>query len=285
MFSISFYTESYRLLKNEEDFTMKKRQHIVLWSGGFDSTYMAAQLLSYPEKFGFDVKNDRLVLFSINHVNTGQNKIEKERKAREKLLPLLQQINSKVEIRTVNMNVEIEIADINYCTSGSGLIQPIFWLLSAQPMFVSGDIMYLSYIHSDDAATLFSRIKELTQKINEISKYVNEGGVEIRYPLLLLDKSEILTGLYNKNHDFLKYCISCESETDTYSCGRCWPCKHLKMALIEMLASSDKDEQDIAQEMLKLRFGITYNKTQQLTLSHILAGDYDRMEEKNESTD
>lgn len=244
-----------------------RRQHAVLWSGGFDSTALVTNILINPEKYDFDTVNDILLLCTVCHKNTGCDKLKMEKDARGEMLPIFRHWFPNITIKTAMIDVSVcgSIEPSRYM----GLGQPLFWMFNIHPMLNRGDFLYLAYIQTDDAAKMISSLIRLNDCCNEFGGFFGEHKVILRTPMLTFSKEEILMILHNFDNHLPLLCSTCESPIDDKSCGSCIPCNHLKETLFSMLLSTKPSEQTVAKDILRAKYGIEFTDLQLATLKEV----------------
>lgn len=212
--------------------------NIVIWSGGFDSTYMLYNLIENG-----DIKDEcDLVSLAVNMC--GEKQISRECAARTQLLEVFKEKYPEISFRTHTINVTYP--EFPCCDLGSnGLSQPILWVCNLIPFIDSGSRIYFGYI-SDDEAIPYLHINQ--DVVDLFIKYRDLHDVKIEYPLKFWSKRLILTKVFkdtdNPIHNaMLKYCTTCENLLENDYCGDCVPCKNLIFSLLQVIVHNQTNKE------------------------------------------
>ena len=222
-------------------------RHILLFSGGYDSTLLLADMISKCND------EDEIVAITIRNNLTGESKNRREESAQHLILHELRKRYPKIRIVHEIIKVESEwqlyVRDTN-----RGLAQPLMWLCSVIPMIENRDIVYLGYLKDDDAGAYMSHIKGLWENAMQIQ---DGKSIKLEMPFKCYTKMDVLKYLI-RDYDYLfDLCTSCEglSYHETDVCGQCVPCTHLKCALIQLCVSDIYSVREKAKEVLDKKFG------------------------------
>lgn len=205
----------------------KKYTPIVLWSGGQDSTlilYNLCEKLNIPPKRANPkVRNDRRVniikTMSFNHdYMPNRVKMEREQKAREKLITILE---SKFEY----IKIEHEVYDLNNINIHSGNsergAQVGVWTLAAYYVEDYSEL-YVGYNQTDmREKDDKNEVKIFTKTIKQISFLLSNKKVKVKFPLIKSTRTEISDKL--KSVKLLEYTTWCHS-AEKDDCGTCLAC-------------------------------------------------------------
>lgn len=258
-------------------------RHVILFSGGFDSTYLLYKFVDAkntaidngrkepilsPGFFqdGFCIHpDDMIVALSVYHKDCGSAaQREKEVYAREKIITQLNKTYPKVKIDRLQIDVSIDEHNSKYVNrihslGKMGLYQPILWMFSNLPFMQSGDQVYFSYIAGDEAPAFINEINRIIENCGIIMGV--EKPISVHFPLRLREKSEIIYSLYKEGGETLfESAVSCEGfSEDIKFCGRCTPCTRLQTALILLGIGGNKSEVDFASKYIKKYFPETAN--------------------------
>ena len=253
-------------------------RHVILFSGGFDSTYLLYKFVEAKNKAisngrkepilspGFFQDgvcihpDDIIVALSIHHKDCGsESQRKKEVYAREKIITHLSNTYPKIKIDRLQIDVSIDECNSGYLKrihslGKMGLYQPIIWMCSSLPFMESGDQVYFSYIADDEAPVFINEINRIIENCGIIMGV--EKPISVHFPLRLKAKTEIIYSLYKDGGETLfEYAVSCEGFcTDIKFCGGCTPCTHLQTALILLTISGTKSEVDFASKYIKKYF-------------------------------
>lgn len=220
---------------------------IVSFSGGFDSTLALIQTLITSSEY------DEIICLSVYHKLTGISKLDKERKARKKIIDYLTEKYSKMNLQTYELEVDLKWESNNY-GNNRGLSQPIFWICNIAPFISDEDTVILGYIKDDQAPAKIESMKRMWNAAMEIQ---NDKLTKIEFPLLMHSKSEVIKDLLRSDPEVVEMCFSCESlDRDSSACGRCEPCNHLKSALVSLIVYEPQSIADKARELLKSKFDL-----------------------------
>lgn len=199
--------------KNEN----KDSNHIVMWSGGTDSTLLLYELLQTygPEK---------VIAISYNYPWLLKSKFEMENRYRElfkaKLRivdPRLADFNHSVMTISVDNNMIRGHHDHNRV----GYIQAASWLLSIPQFATKNSYIYLGSIINDELETVKS--ESLNQLFEGICGVIGKD-LYLRRPYLLFKKFMIIQKLIEyKLYDSTWFC-EMPDNTNNKICGECNPC-------------------------------------------------------------
>lgn len=223
---------------------------VLLFSGGYDSTCLLADLVSNSVNDGAEV-----ICVTIQHNLTGVPKLDRESKAQEQIIAAVRE-----QYPTVKISHEIIKIESNWNVGSTyesrGLSQSIFWTCNLIPLLNSEDVIYFGYILGDQAVTVKPYIEGMIQNACQIQDAKN---VKVEFPYRWDSKERIMHRLLHTYGYLVEFCTSCEGlqETDTV-CGSCEPCTHLKQAFVNIIVSNDYDkyEKKKARQMLKKMFNI-----------------------------
>lgn len=230
-------------------------RHVVLWSGGVDSTWTALSILdnsNYKEKINFNAKDDELVLLSIEHANTSMQKVIGEGVSKEFIFKKLRKRFPDVNITYNEVAIYV---DSNLKGEDYSLSQPIFWIFNVYPFLKRGDKVYFSYIGSDSASSFIEYLKELNTTCSKIQGFFNYDKVEFVFPFIGYNKSDIIYSFDQSYPEILELCHFCELSRMN-DCGQCHSCQDMKAALISLYASGIKCKMEVANKLLEKFFDI-----------------------------
>lgn len=213
----------------------------ILFSGGFDSTYLISKILK--EKI-IDKEID-IYLISVKSDFLGNKKIREEKSRKELLLYWKNKYNN---YNIINQEISISIENLKISNPSSGLYQPLFWipsLLSCIKFNYYNKISLLfSYILNDQALQFRKNIENIIysyidmmyiEKINldyNINLIEDKKNFHIMFPLSLTNKEDIIKELIENHREEFLLCTTCEDpyyENDF--CGVCTPCRNLLRSL------------------------------------------------------
>lgn len=222
--------------------------HYVIFSGGFDSTLMLLQIIEENLK-NLRNKSDKLFIVTFTGCQ-GKVKSDKEIQARKLILEYIKK-KYDYEPTEIRINWDFNVYESENSPSMGqyvmGINQGIVWI-GAISIFLEYDkenAIYIGYLKTDKAV-LF--MHELQQQLKWQCVLTRKFDTTLYAPLNEYRKEDIINELYDKHHDVIEYCITCES--DTYEgryCGECDPCNTFKTALYTLLGriyNENKDENE-----------------------------------------
>ena len=227
---------------------------LLLFSGGFDSTLLLAELVSHSKD------DDCITAFSLDYGITGESKLRREYDSQVLIIRELNKLYPKVKLQHETINIYFNYGR-DYIQNIKGLTQPIFWISNVIPFLNDGDQLYLGYIREDQAILQEQNIYDLFNAANRIQE---NKDICLKLPNKYYDKCDIIEQLITNYPSLIEYCISCESEF--YNgigkvCGSCTPCMHLKQALLKLSIHHDTEVCDKANQLLKDLFKIKVSIT------------------------
>lgn len=229
---------------------------LLLFSGGFDSTLLLADLVSNANE-----KEDTITAFSFYYGITGESKLRREWESQLLILRELKRLYPKVNLKHEIIEIKFDYGR-EYLQNVKGLTQPIFWITNIIPFLENGDKVYLGYIREDQAILQENNIYDLFNAANRIQE---NKDINLNFPLKYYDKCDVIKNLIINYPSLLEYCISCENAGYAglnVVCGECTPCVHLKQALVKLSATHyDSKISDKANQLLKDLFKIKVSIT------------------------
>ena len=227
---------------------------LLLFSGGFDSTLMLAELVSHAKD------GECITAFSLDYGITGESKLRREYESQLLIIRELNKLYPKVKIQHETVSIYFNYGR-DYIQNVKGLTQPIFWISNMIPFLKDGDELYLGYIREDQAILQEQNLYDLFNAANRIQENKN---IHLKLPNKYYNKCDIIEQLILRYPSLLEYCISCESASyDGIGkvCGKCTPCLHLKQALLKATVHPDSTVSDKANQLLKDLFRIKVSIT------------------------
>ena len=137
-----------------EQLGMPNEKAVVLFSGGFDSTLVLADLVKHANN------TDIIYAVTIEHNITGTQKLRREYESQLLILRELRKQFPKVRIEHERISVESNWT-VGDATNSRGLAQPIFWMCNLIPFLENNDSVYFGYNLNDQARVHIDHIKEL----------------------------------------------------------------------------------------------------------------------------
>lgn len=197
---------------------MGKAIHIVVWSGGMDSTLVLDKVCS--------ANIDRCIwAHSINWDMLNELKVRKEKEARKNYLRYAKEKGYNIAHRTITVTANMGAEDL-------GPAQALAWFSYMIPYLPKNSILHLGY-HSVDG---FWEHVLLFEKYIKTAAKVSGRKIKLSYPLQYMNKCSILEEF--KSRRIPMSCFwTCENPNQNLStggrCGRCTPCIKLKTAKYE----------------------------------------------------
>lgn len=235
---------------------IQKRPIVVLFSGGYDSTYLLFKALHESRK---------VIAITIEANMTGDFKLAKEQESIKQLTPVLEAYacdhDTTITFKTLEVSeltgenkfFSFDNANSKY-SKGNAIVQPVFWLCNALPLVVDNAEIALGYISGDRSLSKLSYMEQLLQAAARIM----DKRFIVTTPLVDFDKSDILRGLYSIDPSIIDICYSCEG-LYMARCGKCHSCRCLRSALVElcMADSADTEQANFWRQRLTEWFGYT----------------------------
>lgn len=236
-----------------------KTAYYILFSGGYDSSFVTMSLLDY---ISYNNKKDEevdILLISIDGSFTpGKNKREKI--ARDKLMAYW--ISKYPKINFKNLSLKVDTNNFNISSANRGLSQILFWLpsliTSVDLMKCDNNIILFSYILIDQESIFINEIENIVRNSLKITcmdkfyefknnKMIHErlNKVDIQFPIIGSDKETVLYEMICMDKSVFEKCTTCESYNNHF-CGKCKCCTDLKRAL-NNIATDDNYREDIRQ--------------------------------------
>ena len=227
-----------------------KRGIFILFSGGYDSSYLVSKVLNKFENIGYDsvTNNTEINLVSIE-ANFSGSKTDREKETRKKLIDYWKR---KYSIKINCSTIKIDVSDLKVKTT-IGLLQPLFWLPS---LLTSLDLVnydcidiLFSYILGDQSLSVKENIDNIINNtlniavMDTVDAYFTEynckdikAKVNTAYPLSHISKEDLLLDLIRLDQYVFENCTTCENSGPIDFCGFCKPCFTLKQSLNNILS-------------------------------------------------
>lgn len=208
-------------------------QHVVLWSGGCDSTLLLWTLLRKAERQNMKRK---IMAITASPSFLVPDKLAAEIRARER-------ITDEINARGYMFDeFNIKIDTIGKAAVGSynqGLPQQLMWVSMALPYVPDNSIIHFGYIRGDD----FWMYRQYVESIVENMGKMLGKKLYISYPLSHTKKYEVISEL--KKDKLYKRTWFCERPTmvdgKPIACGYCDACKTHKMHKLYLKNINDED--------------------------------------------
>lgn len=189
--------------------------HVVIWSGGLDSTLILDRLCSSGDK--------NVWAFSINWHMINELKRKKEKEVRKNYIKYAKQQGYEFCHEEINVNA-------SFGASSSGLPQAMFWF-SVVPVYLpQNSVVYYGYHRGDDFWHYSQKAKELIK----LSEEIGERKIQLQFPLEYMEKGDIIQEYQSRG--IPQNCFwSCEDPGvimgTIIPCEKCEPCITYQTAL------------------------------------------------------
>lgn len=208
-------------------------KHIVLWSGGCDSTLLLYELL---DAYG----SNNVIAISYNYPWLDSNKAQIEHDHREAFKSKMKLLGDRFANFT-HSKFEINHNGDSICFGGhmAGIPQALGWLFMI-PMYANeNSYIYAGYIKDDSFVTGGFR-EHYTNIFESVNKLIGRNTLSLRLPYLHKSKNEIIENLIlNEIYDHSWYCEM--PPTKYLPCMECHPCQ-THLAALTYLSMFSKDE-------------------------------------------
>lgn len=228
----------------------------VVWSGGFDSTFV---LLDECDKAKKDPNNIYIQCLTTSFDNTGETKNDRERDAREKIKRYIARTYPSVNIKYANLEMKFDNNEYRFNSSNDGISQPIIWICSLIPLLDIDTTIKFGYLKCDDAMS--SRFKQDVIALFDAASKLVSKNIKLEFPLENYNKNHVIAYLMNEVTEVFEYCTSCENSGINDKCGHCVPCQHLRETLINLCVDGHSNVRKLANQYLKDWFDIDVNVT------------------------
>lgn len=197
---------------------MDKAIHVVVWSGGMDSTLVLDRVCS--------ANPDRCIwAHTINWDMLNGLKVKKEKEARKNYLSCAKKKNYNIAHRMITVTA-------NMGAEALGPAQALAWFSHVIAYLPENSILYLGY-HSGDE---FWEYALLFEKFIDTAAKISGRKIKLCYPLQYMGKCDILEEFRSRKIP-LSCFWTCEKPkrrgNKIFSCGKCTPCINLKTAKYE----------------------------------------------------
>ena len=242
----------------------------ILFSGGYDSSYMVEKVLSningYENKEKYEVN-----LVSIEGTFSGK-KTQREIEARNKLLNYWKAKYYNIKINHYIIKVDITKFSLNTMKK-PGLSQPLIWLpallMSLDFSLYDNIMLIFTYICGDQALSFTENIKNIVYNTIDIAciDHVNAFKIDdfgnnknckdklnICFPLRAVYKEDIIVQLIKTDPFIFDNCTTCENPEEKDFCNECTPCKVLKSVFLNII--SDRSIEESVKDIIKNKLSL-----------------------------
>jgi hypothetical protein len=239
------------------------KNHVVLFSGGYDSTLIVLDILNNPKKYYFNVENDTLDLFSVNHYECGFQRSVNEDDAKAIIFNRIITDPKYKDFKITRNEIDISLGKKMHQNSfGQGNAQTILWISNIIPFLERNSIVYFGYLLDDGDITLNAasgKLQAVFDDFCDLNGALCPNGMEfekrkivVSTPLLRMRKSDVLYELFKYDKEYLLLCRNCnrqdwlnrDSQLYNARCGYCESCKHIILAMTEAIIGSNHYSED-----------------------------------------
>ena len=208
--------------------TNEGADHIVVWSGGCDSTLLLKETAEY-----YGTKAHPIIAISIEHYLLGDRKLGKEREVREKIKEEFDRRGLHIKYHTLKVE-----GDMNFISHTDSPQQTYIWLSMLIPYVRNKANLYLGIIRSDDTLTHMAKVDEL---ITAGNSFLNKT-IKLYTPYDRFSKSDIIKELMDYDlYEYIWYCeIPHEENGVIKACGSCAACKTHQMGMVQLAFDCDE---------------------------------------------
>lgn len=247
------------------------KNHVVVFSGGFDSTYLLLDMINDPSLYDIDLSKDTISTMEIEHSLCGSIiQQHSESNARTNIITKIKE--EKPDLVIKRNIVQIKLYAQQNPKERRGLSQPILWACNLIPWLSDGDIVYFGYNRNDQLNVVYPSFRTMLQSMSEIEGFQNHFKVDFKSPLMWFSKKEIIMDMIAKYKPYLDLCRTCESLYPVDSgpfCSTCESCKSLAYTLIEISSSDVSDKmRKICMEYLDKWFHIEISIKQHKVINY-----------------
>lgn len=194
-------------------------KHVVIWSGGCDSTLLLHHIASQ-----YGSKDRPVIAISFEDPNLAELKVESEREARSKIGDKFEKLDLNIDYHVVRHSNAILGYD-----KGGGLPQAYLWLTQALFYAPQDSTVYFGHVREDD----YWHFHETFMSLVEVSNKLMNSNLSISLPLRFKHKSSVIKKLMDS--DLYEDTWYCENPKQVgVPCGSCSPCKKHIMSLVEL---------------------------------------------------
>lgn len=203
----------------------KPMSHLVLWSGGADSTLLLDDLLRENE-------SHLVTALSVaQHPHLDQGKLVREAAARRKYIKMVDKPfahgNYKVSMPSTDLNLLIE-----------GTNHQVFWWLLAASTYITSDMkVHLAYIRGDDFWHCVDRVKIM---FDALAYGRHLQNVELVFDFEWTEKIDILRRVKERKLPYWTCEMPIKANNRWKACGGCGPCRRDAMFYAQ-IAKDDKE--------------------------------------------
>lgn len=201
------------------------RVPLILFSGGLDSSYLLETMLR---------RGNVETMYVIG--SQGQEKIDKERSVRKKIIRILEAKTGNKVLRDTEFEMKNMFGGYNYIPENK-FSQPAMWLNGALHIANSGHAeLLIAYVMGDQ---ICSFVKDIEQAWNSLQAFTKHFPIPVRFPFLTTTKQDILDNIdprvvqnvwicelpYNRDHE-LRACGNCAACLTIFGQLQIWKKRH-----------------------------------------------------------
>lgn len=207
--------------------------HLVIYSGGIDSTVMLYDLLRK-----YSTHENPVGILTFEPFFVGDTKNVMETKARKRFISYLEREKYNFVHNTVRLEAWTN-------ARGNHYTQLYSWLTNAMPIASHDATIHIGVLLDDSQTEYIYKIKE----IHEMSNKVLGKDTKLSFSIMGRTKAESLE--YAIRKDLLKYTWSCQMPDGNKPCKTCGSCSAITEGLIK-LCYYDPERKDTYEALLKV---------------------------------
>lgn len=237
-------------------------KHYMMLSGGFDSAYLAIDLLE-KQKEGKIKEPINLIYNDSQWLD--QTKREKEKEAIDSLLGIFRSKKYKFNFFLITTRIDAVGDDENKQAlqnqERTGHFQQFLFMSQLVPIMAKNSILHFSYI-KQDGNDYISAIKNIFNGIDQM----NSGVTKLSFPLINMQKENIIADIIRFNPKLLNILWTCESpivdkKKNILPCKQCLKCKelyytlqHLDTSYIKIKRDFHKIQDRVSKQILYIKY-------------------------------
>lgn len=235
--------------------------HVVIYSGGFDST---AVLMDVLNKVYYKT-DEAVVILSVEGWFLTKRKMELEREARENVFDHFKKKYGKFwEDRVGYQLVSIDLLNEKVVPGmmyggAKGLYQPELWASIMAPFLRKDCTIYLGYVKDDQGD--YNLIKDAWISATKLACFDDKPHkIDVIIPFGGYLKEDVLMDLYINDKELIDICTCCELPRDDEKfCCSCNSCSEMIRSMINVIVkTNDIETIDFFTKRLQDWFGVTF---------------------------
>lgn len=235
-------------------------EHYMMLSGGFDSTYLAIELLEM-QKQGKIKKPINLIYNDTQWIES--LKREKEKDAIKQLLEIFKSKGYKFKFFIIKTDLSAIDHEDKTCFGEQervGYFQQFLFVSQLIPVMAKKSILHFSYI-KQDGNTYLEALKNIFKGIDQM----NDGETKLSFPIINMLKNNIIGDIIRFDPKLLNILWTCENpikdkKQNILPCKNCEKCKELYYSLQQIDTSCNKIKRDFYKIQDRVSKQIVYVK-------------------------